>query len=82
MYQVPDDLQSQLLIPMLNTRATSLIVRMPAADMGKYSKIKSFLLSEFKLTPQEYKSRFDNAAKVSDETWVLFAARLRNLLLY
>ena len=55
MYQVPDDLQSQLLIPMLNRRAKSLIVRMPAADMGKYSKIKSFLLSEFKLTPQEYK---------------------------
>ena len=50
MYQVPDDLQSQLLIPMLNILAKSLIVRMPAADMGKYSKIKSFLLSE--LTPQ------------------------------
>ena len=40
------------------------------------------MLAEFKLTPREYKSRFDTAHKNADETYVLFAARLRNLLSY
>ena len=37
------------------------------------------LLAEYKLTPREYKNRFDSAVKGNDETYVLFAARLRNL---
>jgi len=54
---------------------------MPAADMGKYSKIKSFLLSEFKF------HRSTNLVlimrlKFLTKRGCLFAARLRNLLLY
>jgi len=40
------------------------------------------LLSQYKLTPREYKNRFDVAVKYTDETYTLFAARLRNLLTY
>ena len=40
------------------------------------------MLAEYKLTPPEYKNRFDSAVKGNDETYVLFAARLRNLLRY
>ena len=50
--------------------------------MGKYPELKRFLLAEYKLTPREYKVRFDTITKNADETYVLFAARLRNLLQY
>jgi len=82
LYQVPADLQEKLLIPLLASRAKSVIGRMPAGDMEQYDELKNFLLAEFKLTPREYKSRFDTAHKNDDETYVLFAARLRNLLSY
>ena len=81
-YEVPVDLQAKLLIPLLTPRAKTVIGRMPATEMEQYEALKGFLLAEFKLTPREYKARFDDAAKRSDETYVLFAARLRNLLAY
>ena len=40
------------------------------------------MLAEYKLTPREYKNRFDSAVKGNDEVFVLFATRLRNLLMY
>ena len=48
----------------------------------KYDELKKFILAEFKLTAKEYKSRFDSASRNNDETYVLFAGRLRNLLMY
>jgi len=82
MYEVPADLQAKLLIPLLTSHAKSVIGRMSIADMEQYDSVKEFLLAEFKLTPREYKSRFESASKTADETYVLFAARLRNLLSY
>jgi len=81
-YQVPDDLRAKLLIPKLSSRANSIIVRMTAEDLERYDEVKRFLLAEYKLTPREYKNRCDSAVKGNDETYVLFAARLRNLLMY
>ena len=40
------------------------------------------MLSEFRLTPNKYKIRFDNANKTSEETLVRFTSRLHNLLSY
>jgi len=40
------------------------------------------LLSEFRLTPKQYKLRFDTASKSTNETYVLFASRLCNLLMH
>ena len=51
-------------------------------DMSKYNELKEFLLTEYKLTPREYKIRFETAVKHADKTYTLFAARLRNLLSY
>jgi len=82
MYQVPADLQAKLLIPLLTDKAKSMIVRMSVTSMENYEEVKLFLLAEYKLTPREYKGRFDNATRKQDETCVLFAARLRNLLMY
>jgi len=54
----------------------------PAATIENYDELKQFLLTEFKFTPREYKNRFESAMKNADETHVLFAARLRSLLMY
>ena len=80
-YQVPADVQAKLLIPLMSNQAKS-IGRMTSTDLAEYDKIKKFLLSEFRLTPKEYKSRFDNANKTSEETFVRFTSRLHNLLTY
>jgi len=82
MYAVPDEIQAKLLIPLLTTQAKSLVNRMSVEKMGVYHELKDFLLAEYKLTPREYKTRFENATKHPDETYILFAARLRNLLTY
>ena len=82
MYDVPGDIKSKLLIPVLTAQAKTLVNRMSVECMGEYSQLKSFLLAEYKLTPREYKVRFDTTTKSVDETYVLLAARLRNLLSY
>ena len=51
-------------------------------DMSKYDELKTYLLTEYKLTSREYKIRFETAVKSTGETYTLFAARLRNLLSY
>jgi len=51
-------------------------------DMSKYDELKQFLLTEYKLTPREYKIRFETTIKSADKTYTLFTARLCNLLSY
>ena len=81
-YQVLADVRAKLLIPILSTQAKTIIGRMTSDDLMSYDKVKQFLLSEFRLTPKEYKVRFDTASKTMNETYVLFALRLGNLLSY
>jgi len=80
--QVPADVQAKVLIPILSTQAKAIIGRMTSEDLMSYDKVKQFLLTEFRLTPKEYKVRFDTASKSANETYVLFASRLGNLLSY
>ena len=82
MYAVPEVVQGKLLILLLTAQAKSLVNRMSTEEMGKYDELKQFLLAEYKLTPREYKARFESATKTADETYTLFAARLRKLLTY
>lgn len=81
-FEVPYDLRAKLLLPHLSQKARTLTARLTAEEMDNYEGVKDFLLSEFKLTPREYKHRFDNATKRPDETFVFFTARLRNNLRY
>ena len=62
MYEVPDDIKSKLLIPVLTAQAKALVNRMSVENMGKYPELKRFLLAEYKLTPREYKVRFYRAS--------------------
>jgi len=70
MYDVPNDIKSKLLITVLTAQAKALVNRMSVECMGQYSGLKSFLLVEYKLTPREYKVRFDTTTKNVDETYV------------
>jgi len=81
-YQVPADVEAKLLIPILSSQAKTIIGRMTSDDLMSYDKVKQFLLTEFRLTPKEYKVRFDTASKSVNETYVLFTSRLGNLLSY
>jgi len=82
MYEVPAEVQAKILIPLLIAQAKSLVNQMTIDDMSRYDELKEFLLTEYKLTPREYKIRFETAVKSAGETYTLFAARLRNLLSY
>ena len=62
-YQVPAEDQAKLLIPILSSQAKTIIGRMKSDDLMSYDKVKQFLLTEFRLTPKEYKVRFDTASK-------------------
>ena len=66
----------------MSNQAKSIIGRMTNTDLAEYDKVKQFLLSEFRLSPKKYKSRFDNASKTNEETFVRFTSKLHNLLTY
>jgi len=79
--EIPADLHAILLLPFLSLKANLLIFfRLNAEKLEDVEGVRDFLLSEFKLTPREYKARFDNATKRPDETVNYFAARHRNYL--
>ena len=52
------------------------------ADRDNYTTVKEHLLKEFKLTPREYRSKFMDAKKTAEETYMMFTAQLKNLLNY
>jgi len=76
-FEIPVDLRAKLLLPFLSVKAKSLISRLNAEELDDYEGVRDFLLSEFKLTPREYK-----ATQRPDETFIYFAAPLRNNLRY
>ena len=77
-FEVPDQLQSKLLLPYLSEKAKSLLLRLDLAKQDSYPDVKAFLLNEFKLTPIQFKERFDRAFRNKDETCTMFCSRLKN----
>ena len=71
----------KLLLPLMTQRARTVINR-TLADRDNYATVKEQLLKEFKLTPREYRSKFMDAKKMAEETYMMFTARLENLLNY
>ena len=66
----------------MSERARSLLLRLDQQRQDNYGEVKTLLLNEFLLTPFQFKSRFDNAKRLNDETWTLYCTRLHNLLEY
>ena len=82
MYEVPSDLRAKLTIPLLTTKAKTLLARLPIEKMSDFSELRKFLLSEFRLTSEQYRERFLNAKRKHGETFTLLCSRLRSLFLY
>ena len=82
LYGVSNDLKSKILLPKLTGRTRAIVNKLSLAELDDYEAIKKTLLTEFKLTPRELRSRFVQASKRIDESWVMFTSRLENLLLY
>ena len=80
--EVPDDLRVNLLRPYLNEKAKSLLTRLDSHRAGDYDVVKDYLLHQFELSPRVFIDKFNNVSRNSDETMVLFSARLQALLQY
>jgi transposase InsO family protein len=81
-YEVPDELKARILQAQLSDKAKSLTARLSREQSADYDQLKTFLLNEFKLSPQQYRQRFLSASKLPDETYALFASRLKNMFMY
>lgn len=79
LYEVPQQLQSKLLIPMLNERNKSLLAKLSKERLDKYEEVRNYLLREFKLTPEQYRDRFWSVVKQPEETYTLFGSRAKTL---
>ena len=81
-FEVPNELRSKLLLPYLNDKSKSLLLRLTQSQQESYDEVKRFILAEIKLTPLQFKQRFERATKNRDETYTLYCSRLKNLLTY
>ena len=63
-------------------RPRDLLLRLEQSKQDVYDEVKEFLLNEFKLTPVQFKDRFERAVRNSDETYTMFCLRLKNMLTY
>jgi len=82
LYELPPQLQSKFLIPMLNESSKSLLAKLPKQRLDKYVEVRDYLLREFKLTAEQYREKFRTAVKSLTETYTLFVSRVKNLFLY
>ena len=71
-----------IVLPFLCKKARSFTARLSVVQLDDYEYVKDFILNQFKLTPRQYKARFDQAEKRFDETFIMFPARLRNNFRY
>jgi hypothetical protein len=70
-FEVPDDLRAKLLLLYLSDEANSLFLRLEQAKREKHSEVKALLLKEFKLTPIQFKERFDRATRITKMKFAL-----------
>jgi hypothetical protein len=78
-FDVPNELQVSLMRPYLNEQARSLLSHLDSTRAASYVETKKFLLHEFQISSPIYLNRFNTLKRNSDETFVLFCARLNSL---
>jgi hypothetical protein len=74
-----EELKVKLLRPYLNERAKMLVARVDPDKSNDFKFIKDYLLREFQLSPKVYLERFNTVVKPADETYMLFASKLKGL---
>ena len=77
--KVDENIKVNRIRPFLNDRARSLPSRMDVSQADKYDLVKKYLLHEFQLSPRVYLERFHTINRVTDETYLLYASRLKGL---
>ena len=77
--KVDENIKVILIRPFLNDRARSLLSRIDVSQADKYDLVKKYLLHEFQLSPRVYLERFHTVNRLTDETYLLFASRLKGL---
>jgi hypothetical protein len=80
-FEVPDDLQTCLLRPFLSERALSLLTHLDSTRQSNFAEVRKYLLEQFNLTAVQFRNRFNTTLKQRNESYALFANRLRSLLL-
>lgn len=81
-FKVEKELRVHLLKPHLTEAARVLISRMDPAKAVDYDEVKKLLLHEFKLSPSALLDKFTSTVRGKDETYTLFASRLKSVLTY
>ena len=78
-YEVPTDLQADLLQPYLNAKSRSIVGRMDPLLSKDYVQVCNIILKEHKLMPATYLEHFNSTVFAEGETCVMFGARLKAL---
>jgi len=78
-YEVPTELQADLLQPYLNAKSRSIVGRMDPLLSKDYVQVRNIILKEHKLTPATYLEHFNSTVFAEGETCVMFGARLKAL---
>ena len=81
-FQIDEDLKIPLLLPHMNDKARRVVSAVNDDERGDYIEVKKLLLQAFQLTPRTYKTRFIEAKRDDNETWIQFANRLDCIFSY
>ena len=79
-FDVPENLQAALIQPYLNEKSRSVVSRMDPSLCNDYKSVREVILKEHKLSPCAYLELFNKLTRASDETAVMYRARLKSLL--
>jgi hypothetical protein len=79
-FKVDKELRVHLLKPHITETARNLIARMSPGDATDFDKVKAVLLHEFKLSPAALLERFNTLNRVNQETYTLYANRLKSVV--
>ncbi|KAH7983531.1 hypothetical protein HPB52_012418 [Rhipicephalus sanguineus] len=72
---IPQDAAGAIIVPFLNEKSRTLVANKSEDRVLSYNEIRELVLSELKLTPQEYKRRFYTCRK-GKESWGQFVTQL------
>jgi hypothetical protein len=82
LYDMPKDVKSELFVAQLTGKPKSIVSTQFTAQFNDYLQVRSCYLTEFQLSPTELRSRFVSAAKLANESYSAFRARIEMLLVH
>jgi len=68
-HNVPERARAALMMPYLTDRANRLICKSGEDARNTWATFKQVLLREFKMTPRQYRTLFDNSVRKNNESW-------------